>query len=142
MIHHVTAVNMLPLPQTDVIDGNIGEGRRCERGARCGGGVPSKYLVCIATACKQTQWTMWVAECCYCESVGLSNRPIKPPVFSLNVWFASLYTFTERGTNSGNTEIKRKLQITFESLFTLYLLHLLFIYCIFYDSVFVRCVAG
>jgi len=38
MIHHVTAVNMLPLPQTDVIDGNSGGGRYCVRLAPGGGG--------------------------------------------------------------------------------------------------------
>jgi hypothetical protein len=42
MIHHLTAVNMLPLPQTDVIEG-YEAGRKGK----------SKYLAYIVTACKQ-----------------------------------------------------------------------------------------
>ena len=120
MIHHVTAVNMLPLPQTDVIDGNSGGGRHCERGL--GGGGLSKYLVCIATACKQMHWTVWVVECCYCDSIRFSNCPIKPRAFSLNVYFASVYSFTERGSHSGNIEIKLWLHSAFDSLFSFCLL--------------------
>ena len=83
-----------------------GGGRYCERGEA------SKYLVCITTARKQMQLTM----CCCCESVRLSNCPIKPPVLLLNVYFANLYNFTARGSNNGDIEIKLKLQSTFHSL--------------------------
>jgi len=66
------------------------------------------------------QWTMWAVDYCCCEYVRLSNCPIKPPLFSFNVYFASLYTLTERGSNSGNIEIKLKVQSTFEPLYSFY----------------------
>lgn len=43
MIHHVTAVNMLPLPQTDVIDRYSGGGGYCEGGGEGGDQISGIY---------------------------------------------------------------------------------------------------